>query len=50
MDLMTLIVETDPSSFKEIIEQPIWVDVVVEEYKSIMKNSVFEVFPRVGDK
>ena len=44
------LVETEPSSFEEAIEQPIWVDAMVEEYKSIMKNNVWEVVPRLVDK
>ena len=40
MALMIELVEIEPSSFKEEFEQPILVDAMVEEYKSIMKNSV----------
>ena len=47
---MTELVETKPSSFKEAIEQHVWVDAMVEEYESIVKNSVWEVVPRLEDK
>jgi len=45
MDLMTELVETEPSSFKEAVKKPVWVDAIMEEYKSIMKNNVWEVVP-----
>jgi len=49
MDLMTELVETEPSSFEEAVEKPVWVDAMVEKYESIMKNSVWEVVPRLAD-
>jgi len=49
MDLMTKLVDIEPSSLKEAIEQPVWVDAMVE-YESIVKNSVWEVVPRLTDK
>jgi len=36
-------VETKPSSFEEAMQQPIWVDAMVEEYDSIVRNSVWDV-------
>jgi len=33
-------VETEPSSFEEVVQQPIWVDSMVEEYDSIVCNNV----------
>lgn len=45
MALMTKLVETKPYSFEEEIEILVWVDVMVEEYESIVKNSVWEVVP-----
>jgi len=50
MDLLAELVETKPSYFKEEIEKPDWVDSMVEEYKSIMNKSVWEVVPRLVDK
>lgn len=41
MTLMTELVENEPSSFEEAVEKHVWVDVMVEEYESIVKNSVF---------
>ena len=40
---MIELVEIEPSSFEEAVEQPVWVDAMVEKYKSIVKNSVWEV-------
>jgi len=40
MALMTELVETEPSFFEEVVEQLVWVDAMVEEYKSIVKNNV----------
>eukprot|EP00253_Pinus_taeda_P009424 PITA_09424 len=40
----------EPSSFEKEIEKPIWVHAIVEEYKSIVKNIVWEVVPRLADK
>ena len=50
MALMIEAVEIEPSSFEEEIEKPIWVHAIVEEYESIVKNSVWEVVPRPADK
>ena len=50
MALMAELIETKPSYFDEEIEQPIWVDAMVEEYKSIVKKNVWEVVPRPSYK
>lgn len=42
--------ETEPSSFKEAVQQLIWVDAMVEEYESIVHNSVWDVVPRLENK
>jgi hypothetical protein len=41
---------TEPSSFQEVVQDPSWVDAMVEEYDSIVKNNVWEVVPRPIDK
>ena len=43
-------VETEPSSFEEAVKQPIWVDAMVEEYDSIVCNSVWDVVLRPENK
>ena len=46
MALVGECVESEPSSFEEVVQQPVWVDAMVEEYDSIIWNSVWEVVPR----
>ena len=47
MALVGECVETEPSSFEEVVHQPIWVNDMVEEYDSIVRNSVWDVVPRL---
>lgn len=41
---------TEPSSFQKEMKKPTWVDVMVEEYDSIVKNSACEIVPRPVEK
>ena len=41
---------TEPYSFQEAVQDPTWVDAMVEEYDSIVKNSAWEIVPRPVDK
>ena len=50
MDLMSKCVVTEPSSFEEAMEDPAWVDTMVEEYDSIVKNSAWQIVPRSEGK
>ena len=50
MALMSKCIVTEPSSFEEEMQQPIWVVAMVEEYESIVKNSAWDIFPRLVDK
>ena len=50
MALVGECVETEPSSFEEAVQQPVWVDVMVEEYDSIVWNNVWDVVPRPENK
>jgi len=50
MSLMTDIIETEPSSFEEVVEKHVWVDAMVEEYNSNLNNNVLQVVPRPTDK
>ena len=43
-------VETEPCTFEEAVQQPIWVDAMVEEYDSIVRNSVWDVVLRPENK
>ena len=38
---------TKPSSFEEAVQEPTWVDAMVEEYDSIVRNNAWEIFPRL---
>ena len=46
MDLMRKCIVIEKSSFEEVVQKPIWVDTMVEEYDSVVKNSAWEVVPR----
>ena len=50
MALVGECVATEPSSFEEAMQQPVWMDAMVKEYDSIMRNNVWDVVPRPGDK
>ena len=46
MDLMSDIVDKEPTFFEDVTKQKEWVDAMVEEYQSIIKNDVWEIVPR----
>ena len=46
MALMSKCIVTKPSYFEEAEKQPTWVDTMVEEYDSIVRNSAWEFVPR----
>jgi hypothetical protein len=50
MDLMRKCIVIEPSSFQEAVQDPTWVDAMVEECDSIVKNSVWDIVPRPIDK
>eukprot|EP00253_Pinus_taeda_P011591 PITA_11591 len=50
MALMSKCVVTEPSFFEEAMEDPAWVDAMVEEYDSIVRNSAWEIVPRPEGK
>ena len=41
MALMSKCIMKKPSSIEESVQQPIWVDIMVEDYDSIFKNSAW---------
>ena len=43
-------IETEPSSFQKAVQPPIWVYAMVEEYDSIVRNSVWDAVPRLENK
>ena len=50
MALMRKCIVTEPCSFQEAVQEPTWVDAMVEEYDSIFKNSAWEIVLRLVDK
>ena len=38
--LLSDIINAEPSNFEEAVEKKVWMDVMHEEYQSIMKNDV----------
>lgn len=48
--LMSELIKVEPSNFQEASKNQLWKDAMVEEYSSIMKNSVWEVVPQLEDK
>ena len=46
MALMSKCIVIEPSSFEEVVQEPTWVDAMVEEYDSIVRNSAWEIVPR----
>ena len=43
---MSKCIVTEPSSFEEAVQEPTWVDAMVEEYDSIVRNNAWEIVPR----
>ena len=50
MALMRKCIVTEPYSFQEAVQEPTWVDSMVEEYDSIVRNSAWKIVPRPVDK
>ena len=50
MALMSKCIVTNPSYFEEAMEDPTGVDVMVEEYDLIIRNSAWEIVPRPEGK
>jgi hypothetical protein len=50
MALMCDLIENEPTCFEEFIQNKEWVDVMTEEYQSIINNDVWEIVPRPKNK
>ena len=50
MALMRKFIVTEPYSFQEAMQKTTWVDAMVEEHESIVKNSAWEIVPRPVNK
>jgi hypothetical protein len=48
--LMSSISDVEPSSFEEADKLQVWKDAMLEEYKSIIKNNVWDIVSRPKDK
>jgi hypothetical protein len=48
--LMTSISDVKPSSFEEVDKLQVWKDAMLEEYKSIITNNVWDIVSRPRDK
>ena len=46
MSLLSDIIDVEPIGYEEAIKKQVWLDAMVEEYNSIMKNEVWDVMPR----
>ena len=44
------IINKEPSKYEEVIENKEWKDAMIEEFHSIMKNDVWDLFPRPEGK
>ena len=47
---MSQLIIVEPSTYKKAASQQVWIDAMIEEYSSIMKNDVWEVVPRPTGK
>jgi hypothetical protein len=47
MEVMSNIIDVEPSIFEEEKNQQVWWDAMVEDYTSIMRNDVWDIVPRV---
>jgi hypothetical protein len=47
---MSSISDAKPSSFEEADKLQVWKDAMLEEYRSILKNNVWDIVPRPKDK
>ena len=50
MELLSDIIDVEPSSFEEAMGKQVWKDAMYEEYQSIMENDVRGVVPRPEGK
>ena len=47
---MWILVDEEPTYFEEETKNKEWMDAMIEEYWSIVKNDVWDVVPRPNDK
>ena len=44
------IVDQEPTNYKEALQNKEWVEAILEEYQSIMKNDVWDIVPKLEGK
>ena len=47
---MCILVDEEPTCFEEALKKKEWMQAMIEEYQSIIKNDVLDVVPRPKDK
>lgn len=47
---MSTMIQVEPPTFEEVVKEQFWIDVMAEEYESIMNNDVWDVLPRPKGK
>jgi len=50
MALLSDIIDVEPFSYEEVVEKKTWKNAMLEEYRSIMKNDVWDIVPRSKGK
>jgi len=50
MALVSHIIDSEPFNYEEAVGQQVWKDSMMEEYRSIMKNDVWEIVLRPEGK
>jgi hypothetical protein len=50
VELMSNIIDSEPSTYEDFEKKQVWKDVMMEKYQSIMKNDVWEVVLRPKGK
>lgn len=48
--MMCKIIESEPSTYEEVVEHQGWKDAMAEDFQSILKNNVWEFVPRPEGK
>ena len=44
------LVDKEPTRYEEVAEKKEWVETMIEEYWSIMKNDVWDIVPKLENK
>ena len=47
---MSKCIVTEPSSLDEAVQEPTWVDAMVDKYDTIVRNNAWEIVPRLVGK